>query len=106
MPESSVWCVSGFRSSRSTGSSSSSRCSAFASLSSSPLDLARIAAERTGVGVRNGSTSIWVPRTARTSPVVVSLSFATAAMSPAGTSVVGSCSLPRMVVTWCSRSGK
>ena len=34
----------------------------------------------------NGSTSICVPRTASTSPVVVSLSFATAAMSPAGTS--------------------
>ena len=103
-PQSSVWWVSALRSRRSDGSSSSRRCSALASLSSSLFDLAWMATARTGAGGSNGSTVMSAPRAPRTSPVVVSASFATAAMSPAGTSETGSCSLPRMSVSWCRRS--
>ena len=56
MPHRSVWWVSALRSRRRAGSSSSSRCSALASLSSSPFDLARIACASTGSGAVNGST--------------------------------------------------
>ena len=75
-----------------------------ASLSSSLFDLARIAIASTGAGGSNGSTSMSAPRAPSTSPVVVSASLATAAMSPAGTSDVDSCSLPRITESWCSRS--
>src|SRR5581483_7879671 len=104
IPCSNVWCVSGLRSMRNAGSSSCSRWSALASLSSSPLDFGLMANARTGSGTANGSTSAFAPRAPRMSPVDVSASFATAARSPAGTSSTGSCSLPRMVVSWCSRS--
>ena len=45
-----------------------------------------------------------VPFAVSTSPVPVSASLATAAMSPAATSVTVSCSLPRIVNSWCMRS--
>ena len=43
-------------------------------------------------------------REASVSPLTVWDSFATAAMSPAGTSDSGSCVLPRIVKTWPIRS--
>ena len=52
MPHSSVWWVSALRSRRSAGSSSRRRCSALASLSSSPFDLAWIATGEHRLGRR------------------------------------------------------
>ena len=63
------------------------------SRSTAPARAARAAGSRTGV-----------PFGASVSPVVVSPSLATAAMSPAGTSGSGSCSLPRSVKSACSFS--
>ena len=63
-----------------------------------------IATGSTGFGGSNKSTVTSAPRAPSTSPVDVSLSFATAAMSPAGTSAVDSCSFPRMTESWWSRS--
>ena len=58
----------------------------------------------TGSGGSRRGTITGVPLGASVSPVRVSASLATAAMSPAGTSVSCSCSLPRMVKRPCSRS--
>jgi len=54
-----------------------------------------------------GSTSTTIiskPLAVRTSPVEVWVSLATAAMSPAATSLTVSCSLPRIEKSWCMRS--
>ena len=67
-----VWCVSGLRSIRSTGSSSWRRCSTFASLSSSALILAWIATASSGSGVGQRVDVDGAPFGASTSPVAVS----------------------------------
>ena len=87
------------RSRRSTGSSSWSRCSAFASLSSSPFDFAWIATASTGVGRRERlDRRCSAPRAPSTSPVrgVGELGDGgdVAGRRPRST---GSCSLPRIV---------
>ena len=104
MPHSRVWWVSALRSTRSTGSSSWRRWRALASLSSSALLFGLMAVGSTGAGDSNGSIEMSAPRWARMSPVDVSFSLATAAMSPAGTSEAGSCSRPRRVSSWWRRS--
>ena len=73
------------------------------SLSSSPLDLGRMATDRTtGSGGRMGTTT-GVPLGARVSPVAVSESLGTATMSPAWASSTGWASLPRSSCRMCSR---
>ena len=69
MPRNRVWCVSGSRSMRITGSSSCNRCNAFASLSSSALALAWIATASTGSGSANSAAPASTPLAASTSPV-------------------------------------
>ena len=63
-----------------------------------------MATARSGSKVAGGATITGVPLGARVSPVVVSLSLATANRSPAGTSVSVSCSLPLRANRACSFS--
>ena len=82
-----------------------SRCSAVASLSSS----AWVRADRRSPSTGGGLVGWAAPRRAcpsgaSVSPVAVSASLATAAMSPAGDLDAGSCSLPRIGDRPCSRS--
>ena len=86
MPHSSVWWVSALRSSRSAGSSSRSRCSALASLSSSPFDFAPGSPSRApGSGASNGVDRRGRRRARRgRRRWWYRSSLATAAMSPAG----------------------
>ena len=75
-------------------------------MSSSACVRARIASASTGGGGSMPATRTGVPFGASVSPVAVADSFATAAMSPAGTLVTGSCSLPRIANSACSRSSE
>ena len=74
------------------------------SLSSSPWDFGLIATHNDGVGGAGIGARTGMPLGASVSPVALSASLATATRSPAGTSVTGSCSLPRSVNRPCSRS--
>jgi hypothetical protein len=86
------------RSSRAVGSSSSIRWRAGPILSRSPLDTGSIATTSVGSGTRSGQPER-VLAVDSVSPVSVEESFATAPISPALRSPIGSCSLP-----WSSRS--
>ena len=83
MPRSRVWWVSSSRSTTSAGSSSTSRCRALASLSSSVWVRATTATASTGSAGATAGTRTGVPLGASVSPVAVPDSLATAAMSPA-----------------------
>ena len=104
MPRSSVWCVSSSRWTWSAGSSSCSRCSALASLSSSADVWAVMATDSTGVGRSSGGTFTGLPLAAACRRWSCSLSLATAPMSPAGRDCTGSVSLPRSRIRSCRRS--
>ena len=97
IPYITVSCVSSERSMRSVGSSSRRRESAVDSLSSSPLVFGVIANASSGSGIWLGGSVTGSSLDENVSPVVVCASFATAAMSPAGTSESVSWSLPRSV---------
>ena len=86
--------VSGFDSSRSAGSSATSRPSPVDSLSSSAFDLARIAIGSSGSGMSHASTSSGLSLADSVSPVSAEPSFVTAQMSPARHSETGRRFLP------------
>ena len=88
----------------SDGSSSCNLCRAVINLSSSPFDFGWMAIDNTGSSGGGAGTVTGVAFGASVSPVARSASLATAAMSPAGTSVTLSCSLPRSVKSAWSRS--
>ena len=73
-------------------------------MSSSAWVRALMARASTGGGGSIAGTRTGVPFGASVSPVAVADSLATAAMSPAGTLVTGSCSLPRIANSPWSRS--
>ena len=104
MPYMTVSWVSGDRSTRSVGSSSCTRARAVESLSSSPFDFGSMAMARRGSGRSSGVSVAVSPLATSVSPVAVWASLATAPMSPAGTSATVSCSLPRKVNSWPTRS--
>ena len=83
MHHSTSWWVSGLFSSRSVGSSATSRPRPCDSLSSSAFDLATMATGSSGSGITHGSISSGSSLDDRVSPVSARLSLATAQMSPA-----------------------
>ncbi len=87
------------RSSRTVGSSSSIRASAGPILSRSPLLWGSMATISDGSGKASGGRTSAFSRTVSVSPVSVTASLATAPISPALSSPMGSCSLP-----WSSSS--
>ncbi len=94
MHHSTSWWVSGLFSSRSVGSSATSRDSAWDILSSSALDLAASAIGSSGSGITHGSISSGSSLLDNVSPVSAVPSLATAQMSPATASVMLRCCLP------------
>ncbi len=104
IPYITVSWVSSERSIRSVGSSSLRRDRAVDSLSSSPLVFGVIANASSGSGISIGDRVTASSLVENVSPVVVCASFATAAISPAGTSESVSCSLPRSANSWPIRS--
>ena len=83
MHHSTSWWVSGLFSSRSVGSSATSRPRPCDSLSSSAFDLATMATGSSGSGITHGSISSGSSLAERVSPVSARVSLATAQMSPA-----------------------
>ena len=96
--------MSGLRSTRMLGSSSTSRVRAELSLSRSALDAGSTATGNVGGGKVRPGRRRGVSRVDRLSPVTVWTSFATAPISPATSSPTGSWSLPLMRSTWPIRS--
>ena len=86
------------------GSSSCSRRSAAPIFSSSTRALASIANAITGLGIGGSSSAISASWAASTSPAWVSLSLATAPMSPGPNSLACSESLPCGISSWPTRS--
>ena len=108
--------VSGRRSSRTVGSSATSRASAVASRSSSAREAASTATGSCGVGRSQGGTSRGSSGEDRVSPVSALTSRATAQMSPAGQAATGRSAAPsgeeiaptRSSTSWsgCPRSAR
>ena len=85
------------------GSSSASRTSPVPIFSSSPRDLGVTATEKTGGGSSSAGKGL-TPLSPKVSPVRVCWSLATPPMSPAQTSGVLTCSLPRGKKSVATRS--
>ena len=85
MHQSTIWCVSGFCSIRSVGSSAANRPSPTDSLSSSVLACASIATGSNGCGVIHGLSNSGSALSDSVSPVSARLSRPMAQMSPATT---------------------
>ena len=92
------------RSRRTVGSSSSIRWSAGPILSRSPLDCGSMATISDGAGNSSGGSVSGFSCDASVSPVSVTVSLATAPISPALSSPIGSCSLPWSSSSWPIRS--
>ena len=99
-----VWCVSSSRATVSDGSSSSSRCSADMSLSSSARVAGLTATCSAGAGSVGAGTTTGCPLGASVSPVRVPFRRGTATKSPAVTVVAGAVACPAMLCSACSRS--
>ena len=94
----------GERSRRTVGSSSSIRASAGPILSRSPFETGSIATTSDGAGNSSGGSVSGAAWADSVSPVSVTVSLATAPISPAFSSPIGSCSLPCSSSSWPIRS--
>ncbi len=104
VPERMISWVCGSRWVSSARSSSTRCCSACEAFCSSPLVLGRIAKEMTGAGRSAAGKMTGDFSSHSVSPLVVSLSLATATISPGSALAIGDCFLPSSRKSWPKRS--